>query len=208
MLGLAVERPRFAERTALGAAMLARVGTGIFADLRAAAVMRGTAGVFEPAIDPDRRAARVAGWAAAIEGWEPRDFAEADAVPRFIEQRSPLAALARFEGLRPAVAGEFTRRAFANGVIDLAEAEGLADLLAAETETQRRAALANASGALSRQIESLAKVRRYEQPGGHEGDLNDRVANRNAGEKKKARKNHFTADQAAEHRLAVEAGDA
>ena len=65
-----------------------------------------------------------------------------------------LAALGRIEGLRPAAAGEFTRRAFANGVIDLAEAEGLADLLSAETETQRRAALANAGGALSRRIEA------------------------------------------------------
>ncbi|WP_258191487.1 transposase [Sphingomonas sp. PP-CE-3G-477] len=52
--------------------------------------------------------------------------------------------------------------------------------------------------ALRRQVESLAKVRRYEAPGGHSGDLNDKVANRNAGEKKKAKKNHFTADQAAE----------
>jgi tRNA modification GTPase len=60
--------------------------------------------------------------------------------------------LARFDGLRPAQAGEFTRRAFENGRIDLAEAEGLADLLAAETESQRRAALALAGGGLSRQI--------------------------------------------------------
>jgi uncharacterized protein YjcR len=52
--------------------------------------------------------------------------------------------------------------------------------------------------ALRRQVESLAKVRRYEAPGGHSGDLNDKVANRNAGERKKAKKNHFTADQAAE----------
>lgn len=63
-----------------------------------------------------------------------------------------LAALARLEGLRPAAPGEFTRRAFDNGRIDLAEAEGLADLLEAETESQRRAALALAGGALSRQI--------------------------------------------------------
>jgi len=52
--------------------------------------------------------------------------------------------------------------------------------------------------ALSRQIESLAKVRRYEQPGGHSGDLNEKVANRNAGPRKKAKKNHFTEEQAAE----------
>lgn len=62
-------------------------------------------------------------------------------------------ALASLRGLRRAEPGEFTRRAFANGRIDLAEAEGLGDLLAAETELQRAAALANAGGALSRQVE-------------------------------------------------------
>ena len=60
----------------------------------------------------------------------------------------------RSQGLRPAEPGEFTRRAFENGRIDLAEAEGLADLLEAETEAQRRAALALAGGALSRQVEA------------------------------------------------------
>jgi tRNA modification GTPase len=63
-----------------------------------------------------------------------------------------LAALAGMEGLRAAEPGEFSRRAFENGRIDLAEAEGLADLLEAETESQRRAALALAGGALSRQV--------------------------------------------------------
>jgi tRNA modification GTPase len=61
------------------------------------------------------------------------------------------AALGRMPGLRAAEAGEFTRRAFDNGRIDLTEAEGLADLLEAETESQRRAALALAGGALARQ---------------------------------------------------------
>jgi tRNA modification GTPase len=65
-----------------------------------------------------------------------------------------LAALAQIDGLRAAEPGEFTRRAFENGRIDLAEAEGLADLLSAETESQRRAALALAGGALSRQVET------------------------------------------------------
>lgn len=65
-----------------------------------------------------------------------------------------LEALASMHGLRPALAGEFTRRAFDNGRIDLAEAEGLADLLAAETEAQRRSALAMAGGSLSRQVEA------------------------------------------------------
>jgi tRNA modification GTPase len=64
-----------------------------------------------------------------------------------------LAALGAIDGLREAEPGEFTRRAFANGRIDLTEAEGLADLLEAETEAQRRAALATASGGLKRQIE-------------------------------------------------------
>ena len=62
-------------------------------------------------------------------------------------------ALTRLPGLRRAEPGAFTRRAFANGRIDLAEAEGLADLLSAETELQRRSALAMASGELSRVVE-------------------------------------------------------
>jgi tRNA modification GTPase len=64
-----------------------------------------------------------------------------------------LAALGRRPGLRAAEPGEFTRRAFENGRIDLAEAEGLADLLAAETESQRRSALAAAGGAIGRQVD-------------------------------------------------------
>ncbi len=61
--------------------------------------------------------------------------------------------LGELPDLRAAEPGEFTRRAFANGRIDLAEAEGLADLLSAETELQRQAALAMAGGAFSRQVE-------------------------------------------------------
>ena len=64
-----------------------------------------------------------------------------------------LAALSSIDGLREAEPGEFTRRAFSNGRIDLAEAEGLADLLSAETELQRRGALLAAGGDLSRRIE-------------------------------------------------------
>lgn len=62
------------------------------------------------------------------------------------------AALAAMPKLRRATSGEFTRRAFANGRIDLAEAEGLGDLLSAETEIQRLSAMALAGGALSRQV--------------------------------------------------------
>lgn len=58
-----------------------------------------------------------------------------------------LSALSVIDGCRMAEAGEFTRRAFAYGKLDLTEAEGLADLIAAETEAQRRLALAVASGA-------------------------------------------------------------
>ena len=63
-----------------------------------------------------------------------------------------LSALGGIDGLREAEPGEFTRRAFENGRIDLTEAEGLADLLEAETESQRKAALALAEGGLKKQI--------------------------------------------------------
>lgn len=60
--------------------------------------------------------------------------------------------LARQPGLRTAEAGEFTRRALIAGRIDLAQAEGLGDLLSAETESQRRAAIGAAEGLVSRRI--------------------------------------------------------
>jgi tRNA modification GTPase len=63
-----------------------------------------------------------------------------------------LAALDSAEGLRTAEPGEFTRRAFENGRIDLTEAEGLADLIEAETESQRKAALGLAEGGLRKQV--------------------------------------------------------
>ncbi|MFG1462750.1 tRNA uridine-5-carboxymethylaminomethyl(34) synthesis GTPase MnmE [Xanthobacter sp. DSM 24535] len=63
-----------------------------------------------------------------------------------------LSTLSALSGFRPALPGEFTRRAHANGKMDLAEVEGLADLIAAESEAQRRQALAQASGALSRRV--------------------------------------------------------
>lgn len=67
--------------------------------------------------------------------------------------RSILAALLSQPGMRAAEPGEFTRRAFHNGRIDLTEAEGLADLLEAETERQRRAALMFADGGLRNVVE-------------------------------------------------------
>jgi tRNA modification GTPase len=65
-----------------------------------------------------------------------------------------LAALGKLDGLRPAEAGEFTRRAFENGKLDLTAVEGLADLVMAETEGQRRQALRQMRGALRARAES------------------------------------------------------
>ncbi len=59
-----------------------------------------------------------------------------------------LAELGRLAGFRPAEAGEFTRRAFANDRMDLTQVEGLADLVQAETEAQRRQAYRQAQGGL------------------------------------------------------------
>jgi tRNA modification GTPase len=77
-----------------------------------------------------------------------------------------LAALGKLEGFRPAEAGEFTRRAFANGRLDLTAVEGLGDLVFAETEAQRAQAMRQFSGALggradawrTRLIEALALI--------------------------------------------------
>jgi len=65
-----------------------------------------------------------------------------------------LAALSRIEGLRPAEAGEFTRRAFENGKLDLTAVEGLADLVMAETEGQRRQAFRQLKGLLGNRAET------------------------------------------------------
>ena len=62
-------------------------------------------------------------------------------------------ALLEQPGIRLAEPGEFTRRALANGRIDLTEAEGLSDLLMAETELQRCSAMARAGGALRRELD-------------------------------------------------------
>jgi glycerol kinase len=68
MLDVPVERPGFTETTALGAAMLAGIGCGLFADLEAASAMRGAVQTFEPAMDKDVREARLAGWSHAVQG--------------------------------------------------------------------------------------------------------------------------------------------
>ncbi len=65
-----------------------------------------------------------------------------------------LRALGGMAGLRPAEAGEFTRRALENGRLDLTQVEGLADLIEAETEAQRRQALRVLSGAIGEKADA------------------------------------------------------
>ena len=69
-----------------------------------------------------------------------------------------LAALARLPGFRPAEAGEFTRRAFENGRLDLTAVEGLADLIGAETEAQRRQAYRQLKGLLGDKAEHWRRL--------------------------------------------------
>jgi glycerol kinase len=66
MLGVTVERPGFVETTAMGAAMLAGVGAGLFGSLAEASAMRGDVRVFEPAMDSRARQERLDGWAKAV----------------------------------------------------------------------------------------------------------------------------------------------
>jgi tRNA modification GTPase len=68
-----------------------------------------------------------------------------------------LGVLNRIDGLRPAEGGEFTRRGFENGKLDLTAAEGLADLIGAETEAQRRQALRQLKGLIGDRAEAWRK---------------------------------------------------
>jgi glycerol kinase len=65
--GLTVERPAFVETTALGAAMLAGLGCGLFGSLEEAAAMRGQVQQFQPKLSQDERQSRLAGWRKALE---------------------------------------------------------------------------------------------------------------------------------------------
>lgn len=66
MLNITVERPGFIETTALGAAMLAGVGAGLYGSLKDASAMRGAVEQFRPKITPELRTKRLEGWAQAI----------------------------------------------------------------------------------------------------------------------------------------------
>ena len=84
----------------------------------------------------------------------PRSFTGEDVVELHVHGghavlESILASLGRLDGLRPAEPGEFSRRAFENGKMDLTQAEAVADLVDAETAAQRRQALAQMGGALA-----------------------------------------------------------
>ena len=79
-----------------------------------------------------------------------------------------LEAIGCIDGCRLAEPGEFARRAFENGKLDLTGAEGLADLIDAETAAQRRQALRQVEGALATAVLRLAAEadRRHGTPGG------------------------------------------
>jgi glycerol kinase len=66
MLDLKVERPHFIETTALGAAMLAGMGCGLFGSLEEAAAMRGKVESFDPHMDAAQREQRLSGWREAV----------------------------------------------------------------------------------------------------------------------------------------------
>jgi tRNA modification GTPase len=106
--------------------------------------------------DPDGSAELDRGlllWFPAPQSFTGEDVAELHLHAGRAVLRAVVEALARCEGLRPAEPGEFTRRAFENGKLDLTAAEGLADLVNAETEAQRRQALRQLEGELGRLYE-------------------------------------------------------
>ncbi|MEM9708358.1 MAG: tRNA uridine-5-carboxymethylaminomethyl(34) synthesis GTPase MnmE [Pseudomonadota bacterium] len=70
-------------------------------------------------------------------------------------QRAALASLSEEAGLRPAEAGEFTRRALLNGRLDIGQIEGLGDLIEAETEAQRKRALGALDGRMRDRVDTL-----------------------------------------------------
>jgi tRNA modification GTPase len=92
-------------------------------------------------------------WFPAPHSFTGEDQAELHSHGGLAVREAVMAALGRFPGLRLAEPGEFARRAFLNQRLDLPRIEGLADLIDAETEQQRRQALRQMGGALSRQCD-------------------------------------------------------
>ncbi|PIL36674.1 hypothetical protein GSI_00363 [Ganoderma sinense ZZ0214-1] len=90
----------------------------------------------------------------------PRSFTTEDVLELHVHSgraiiSSVLNAISFFPFCRPAERGEFTRRAFEGGRLDLTQVEGLRDLIDAETESQRRLALRSAGGATRARLETL-----------------------------------------------------
>jgi tRNA modification GTPase len=107
--------------------------------------------------DPDSRAEldrALVLWFAGPASYTGEDMAELHLHGGRSVVAAVVGALSRRPELRPADPGEFTRRAFDNGKLDLSEVEGLADLIDAETEAQRRQALRQMTGELSRLTEA------------------------------------------------------
>ncbi len=147
----------FAQATAPGVSGLAVVRLSGPGALAAAARLAGSAGparqavlrwLRDPASGERLDQALVLGFPAPA-SFTGEDCAELHLHGSAAVTRSVLAALGRMDGLRPAEAGEFTRRALMNHRIDLAQVEGLGDLLAAETAGQQRQALDLMGGKLS-----------------------------------------------------------
>lgn len=92
----------------------------------------------------------------ALPMWTPRSYTGEDTVEFFCHGGTVVARLVmaacRRAGARPATAGEFTRRAFLNGKMSLDQAEAVADLIHAESETAARAAIRQLLGGLDRQL--------------------------------------------------------
>lgn len=93
-------------------------------------------------------------WLPAPESFTGEDQAELHIHGGIAVRAAVLRALSGMPGLRGAEPGEFTRRAFLAGRMDLSAVEGLADLIDAETEAQRRQALRQLEGALAKQVET------------------------------------------------------
>ncbi|MEO6396327.1 MAG: tRNA uridine-5-carboxymethylaminomethyl(34) synthesis GTPase MnmE [Devosia sp.] len=91
-------------------------------------------------------------WMPAPHSFTGEDTAELQVHGSAAVVRALLRAIAGMDNMRLAEAGEFTRRAFLNGKLDLTEVEGLGDLIQAETETQRQQAVARLAGGISERV--------------------------------------------------------
>ena len=97
-------------------------------------------------------------WMPAPHSFTGEDTAELEVHGSPAVVRALLRGIAAMDRVRLAEAGEFTRRAFLNGRLDLTEVEGLGDLIEAETETQRQQAVARLGGGVSQRIVAWREV--------------------------------------------------